>query len=104
MKYKKYVMMFLAGTMTLTPAVPMVALAEDAALVAESEATEEDASAEMIEESEATEGDASAETIEESEEKEEAEETEEEVEAEKSKEAVKLYMTRATPDISAHCS
>ena len=89
MKYKKYVMMFLAGTMTLTPAVPMVALAEDAASVAESEATEGDASAEMIEESEATEGDASAETIEESEEKEEAEETEEEVEAEKSKEAAK---------------
>ena len=74
MKYKKYVMMFLAGTMTLTPAAPMVALAEDAASVAESEATE---------------GDVSAETIEESEEKEEAEETEEEVEAEKSKEAVK---------------
>ena len=74
MKYKKYVMMFLAGTMTLTPAAPMVALAEDAASVAESEATE---------------GDASAETIEESEEKEEAEETEEEVEAEKSKEAAK---------------
>ena len=89
MKYKKYVMMFLAGTMTLTPAAPMVALAEDAASVAESEATEGDASAEMIEESEATEGDASAETIEESEEKEEAEETEEEVEAEKSKEAAK---------------
>ena len=89
MKYKKYVMMFLAGTMTLTPAVPMVALAEDAASVAESEAAEGDASAEMIEESEATEGDASAETIEESEEKEEAEETEEEVEAEKSKEAAK---------------
>ena len=84
MKYKKYVMMFLAGTMALTPAAPMVALAEDAASVAESEATEGDASAEMIEESEATEGDASAETIEESEEKEEAEE---EVEAEKSKEA-----------------
>ena len=74
MKYKKYVMMFLAGTMALTPAAPMVALAEDAASVAESEATE---------------GDASAETIEESEEKEEAEETEEEVEAEKSKEAAK---------------
>lgn len=74
MKYKKYVMMFLAGTMTLTPAAPMVALAEDAASVAESEATEGDASAEMIEESE---------------EKEEAEETEEEVEAEKSKEAAK---------------
>ena len=74
MKYKKYVMMFLAGTMTLTPAAPMVALAEDAASMAESEATEEDASAE---------------TIEESEEKEEAEETEEEVEAEKSKEAAK---------------
>ena len=89
MKYKKYVMMFLAGTMTLTPAAPMVALAEDAASVAESEAAEGDASAEMIEESEATEGDASAETIEESEEKEEAEETEEEVEAEKSKEAAK---------------
>ena len=89
MKYKKYVMMFLAGTMTLTPAAPMVALAEDAASVTESEATEGDASAEMIEESEATEGDASAETIEESEEKEEAEETEEEVEAEKSKEAAK---------------
>ena len=89
MKYKKYVMMFLAGTMTLTPAAPMVALAEDAASVAESEATEGDASAEMIEESEATEGDASAETIEESEEKEEAEETEEEVEAEKSKGAAK---------------
>ncbi len=84
MKYKKYVMMFLAGTMALTPAAPMVALAEDAASVAESEATEGDASAEMIEESEATEGNASAETIEESEEKEEAEE---EVEAEKSKEA-----------------
>ena len=74
MKYKKYVMMFLAGTMALTPAAPMVALAEDAASAAESEATE---------------GDASAETIEESEEKEEAEETEEEVEAEKSKEAAK---------------
>ena len=74
MKYKKYVMMFLAGTMTLTPAAPMVALAEDAASVAESEAIE---------------GDASAETIEESEEKEEAEETEEEAEAEKSKEAAK---------------
>ena len=74
MKYKKYVMMFLAGTMTLTPAAPMVALAEDAASVAESEATEGDASAEMIEERE---------------EKEEAEETEEEVEAEKSKEAAK---------------
>ena len=74
MKYKKYVMMFLAGTMALTPAAPMVALAEDAASVAESEATEGDASAEMIEESE---------------EKEEAEETEEEVEAEKSKEAAK---------------
>ena len=74
MKYKKYVMMFLAGTMTLTPAAPMVALAEDAASVAESEATE---------------GDASAEAIEESEEKEDAEETEEEAEAEKSKEAAK---------------
>ena len=52
MKYKNYVMMFLAGTMTLTPAAPMVALAEDAASVAESEATEGDASAETIEESE----------------------------------------------------
>lgn len=74
MKYKKYVMMFLAGTMALTPAAPMVALAEDAAPAAESEVTEENASAE---------------TIEESEEKEEAEETEEEAETEKSKEAAK---------------
>lgn len=78
MKYKKYVMMFLAGTMALTSAVPMVALAEDAAPAAESEATEENASAEKIEESEEKE---EAET--------EDEETEEEAEAEEGKEAAK---------------
>ena len=85
MKYKKYVMMFLAGTMVLTPAAPMVALAEDAASVAESEATEGDASAETIEESEEKE---EAET-EDEETEEEAEETEEEAEAEKNEEAAK---------------
>lgn len=54
MKYKKYVMMFLAGTMALTPAAPMAALAEDAVPAAESEAEgEEDTAEETAEESEA---------------------------------------------------
>ena len=76
MKYKKYVMMFLAGTMALTPAAPMAALAEDAVPAAESEAEgEEDTAEETAEESEAE--------IEETESEEAVEETEiEETEAE----------------------
>lgn len=54
MKYKKYVMMFLAGTMALTPAAPMAALAEDAVPAAESEAEgEEDVAEETAGETEA---------------------------------------------------
>ena len=82
MKYKKYVMMFLAGTMALTPAAPMAVLAEDAVLAAESEAAESEAAereesetkeepAEAEEPVETTE--AAAETEEEKEESEEAE-------------------------------
>ena len=76
MKYKKYVMMFLAGTMALTPAAPMAALAEDTVPAAESEAEgEEDTAEETAEESEAE--------IEETESEEAVEETEiEETEAE----------------------
>ena len=82
MKYKKYVMMFLAGTMALTPAAPMAALAEDAVPAAESEAagdeTEEAEQAEEAETEEAeieeTEAEETEEAVEEAEQTEEAEE------------------------------
>lgn len=76
MKYKKYLMMFLAGTMALTPAAPMTALAEDADLTMESEAAEENEESEEAEEAEVEEAEA-----------EEAEEAEvEEAEVEEAKE------------------
>ena len=78
MKYKKYVMMFLAGTMALTPAAPMAVLAEDTVPAAESKAAgdeTEDAAEETAEESEEAEAEEAVEeaAIEET----EAEETEE---------------------------
>lgn len=80
MKYKKYVMMFLAGTMALTPAAPMAALAEDTVPAAESEAegdATEDAAEETAEESEAESEVEAEEAVEEAEvEETEAEETE----------------------------
>ncbi len=79
MKYKKYLMMFLAGTMALTPAAPMAALAEDTVPAAEEKAAE-DTAEETADESEAE----AKEAVEEAEGKEaEAEEAEiEETEAE----------------------
>ena len=88
MKYKKYLMMFLAGTMALTPAAPMAALAEDTVPAAESEAAEEKAAEDTAEET-ADESEAEAEeAVEESEVKEaEAEEAEIEETAEEAEQA-----------------